>query len=283
MDVRTFALLKHIIKTSYIRAIHMQSRHNNYERYFKESEQSCQGYYYPYLQQFIPFSSDKPLRILDVGCGVGGNLAPFARMGHVVKGIDIDSNSIGWAMKLFDKEGLSGTFIHGDIHKYHDTERYDLIMLHDAIEHIPDKAKLITCLQGLLAEQGILYVAFPAWCMPFGGHQQVARTWFVSRCPFIHLLPQRLFVWLLRKLGEPESVIKDFLAIKATRMSIQDFQQLCHDTRYDIVNRKLYLINPHYKEKFGLTPRVLWKGIARIPYVRDFFSTSCHYLVTKKR
>lgn len=261
----------------------MQARHSNYECYFKESEQSCQRYYYPYLQQFISFSQNKPLKILDVGCGVGGNLAPFAHMGHVVKGIDIDSNSIGWAIKLFDKEGLSGTFIHGDIHEYHDTEHYDLIMLHDAIEHIPDKAKLMACLQGLLAEQGILYVAFPAWCMPFGGHQQVARTWFVSRCPFIHLLPQRLFVWLLCKLGEPESVIKDLLAIKATRMSIQAFQRLCHDTGYDIVDRRLYFINPHYKEKFGLTPRVLWKGIAAIPYVRDFFSTSCHYLVTKKR
>ena len=96
----------------------MQARHNNYERYFKESERSCQRYYYPYLQQFMAFSQAKPLRILDVGCGVGGNLAPFARMGHVVKGIDIDSNSITWAMKLFDKQGLPGTFTHGDILEY---------------------------------------------------------------------------------------------------------------------------------------------------------------------
>ena len=260
----------------------MQARHNNYERYFKESERSCQRYYYPYLQQFMAFSQDKPLRILDVGCGVGGNLAPFARMGHMVKGLDIDSNSITWAMKLFDKQGLPGTFTHGDILEYDNMERYDLIILHDAIEHIPDKAKLMNRLQELLTDQSILHVAFPAWCMPFGGHQQVARSWFVSRCPFIHLLPQRLFVWLLRKLGEPESVIKDLLAIKATRMSIQAFQQLCQDMGYDIVDRRLYLINPHYKEKFGLTPRVLWKGIASIPYVRDFFSTSCHYIITRK-
>ena len=137
-------------------------------------------------------------------------------------------------------------------------------------------------LHELLAKDGVLYIAFPAWCMPFGGHQQVARTWFVSRCPFIHLLPQRLFVWLLRLLGEPETVIKDFLGIKSTRMGIQAFQKLCAGTGFEIINRRLYFINPHYEKKFGLKPRMLWRGISCIPYIRDFFCTSCHYLIRKK-
>lgn len=259
----------------------MQARHSNYEDYFKESEKSCEKHYYRYLQQFVSFGGKRPLKVLEVGCGVGGNLAFFARIGCAVKGVDIDAHSIDQAVKLFGKEGLQGTFIHADVLEYVDAERYNLIILHDAIEHISDKDKLMHCLRGLLAEQGVLYVAFPAWCMPFGGHQQVARTWFVSRCPFIHLLPQRLFVWLLRRLGEPDSVINDFLAIKETRMSIQAFLRLCHNTGFDIVDRRLYFINPHYEAKFGLTPRVLCKGLSRIPYVRDFFTTSCHYLIRK--
>lgn len=257
----------------------MQERHTDYERYFDESEQSCQKYYLPYLKECTSLDLSSQTRVLEVGCGLGGNLAPFARLGCRVNGVDIDSLSIDWARKLFAQHGMEGTFTYSDIHEYADDSSYQFIMLHDAIEHIGDKRRLMLRLRELLSEDGILFIAFPAWCMPFGGHQQVARTKFVSRCPFIHLLPRALFVRLLRCLGEPEGVINDFLNIKRTRMSIQAFQKLCNDTGFEIVNRRLYFINPHYEKKFGLKPRILWRGISCIPYIRDFFSTSCHYLL----
>lgn len=260
----------------------MQERHTDYERYFCESEESCQKYYLPYLKEYLPFTIEGSSKILEVGCGLGGNLAPFARMGCSVSGVDIDSLSIDWVKKLFPKYGLNGVFTCCDIHDYKDEDSYQLIMLHDAIEHIQEKKKLMLRLRELLDDEGILYIAFPAWRMPFGGHQQVARTKFVSRCPFIHLLPRCMFVWLLRKLGEPEFVINDFLSVKSTRMTIQAFQKLCDETGFEMVNRRLYFINPHYEKKFGLKPRKLWKPIACLPYIRDFFSTSCHYLIRKK-
>lgn len=260
----------------------MQERHIDYERYFRESEESCQKYYLPYLGEYLPFSLEGNLKVLEVGCGLGGNLAPFARKGCCVYGVDIDSLSIDWARNLFLQSGLDGTFTYSDIHDYEDSNSYQLIMLHDAIEHIEDKERLMLRLRELLTKDGVLYIAFPAWCMPFGGHQQVARTKFVSRCPFIHLLPRTLFVGLLRCLGEPEAVIDDFLNIKRTRMSIQAFQKLCSSAGFEIINRRLYFINPHYEKKFGLKPRILWRGISCIPYIRDFFCTSCHYLMRRK-
>lgn len=259
----------------------MQKRHTDYERYFRESEETCQKHYLPYLWEHIPFVIQGS-NVLEVGCGLGGNLVPFGRMDCSVSGVDIDPLSIEWANKLFPKYGLNGTFTCCDIHDYKDTNSYQLIMLHDAIEHIPDKKRLMLRLRELLDKDGVLYIAFPAWCMPFGGHQQVARTKFVSRCPFIHLLPRSIFVWLLRRLGEPESAIKDFLGIKHTRMTIQAFQRLCNETGFEVVNRRLYFINPHYEKKFGLKPRKLWGLIACLPYIRDFFSTSCHYLIKMK-
>lgn len=45
--------------------------------------------------------------------------------------------------------------------------------------------------------------------------------------------------------------------------------------------KNLYL-NPHYEMKFGLKPRILWEIISGIPYIRDFFSTSCHYLIRRR-
>lgn len=260
----------------------MQARHTDYERYFRESEESCQKYYLPYLKEHLPFTFGEGSKVLEVGCGLGGNLAPFAQMGCNVSGVDLDSLSISWANDLFKKYELTGTFTYCDIHDYKDSNSYQFIMLHDAIEHIKDKQRLMLRLRELLDEEGVLYIAFPAWCMPFGGHQQVARTKFVSKCPFIHLLPRGIFAWLLRQLGEPEGVIKDFLGLRETKMSIQAFQKLCEETDLEIINRRLYFINPHYEVKFGLKPRKLWGIIASIPYVRDFFSTSCHYLIRKK-
>lgn len=260
----------------------MQERHTDYGQYFRESEESCKKYYLPYLREHTSLTLGNDTRVLEVGCGLGGNLAPFARMGCNVSGVDIDVNSIERGTTLFREFGLNGILSWCDIHDYEDSGSYQLIMLHDAIEHIYEKELLMLRLRELLSEDGVLYIAFPAWRMPFGGHQQVARTKFVSHCPFIHLLPQSLFVWLLRQLGESETVIRDFLSIKHTRMNIQAFQRLCADANLEIIHRRLYLINPHYEMKFGLKPRILWRAIASIPYIRDFFSTSCHYLIRRK-
>ena len=46
-----------------------------------------------------------------------------------------------------------------------------------------------------------------------------------------------------------------------------------------IADRRLYFINPHYETKFGLRPRRLSPLIGAIPYVRDFFTTSCFYIM----
>lgn len=260
----------------------MQKRHTDYERYFCESKESCEKYYLPYLKEHTPFKYGDSLKVLEVGCGLGGNLAPFARLGYDVSGVDVDSLSIERARELFHKYNLSGTFIHSNIHKYSDNNQYQLIMLHDAIEHIHDKDRLMLRLQELLDEKGFLFIAFPAWCMPFGGHQQVAQSKFVSRCPFIHLLPRHTFAWLLRRMGETENTIKKFLDIRDTRMTIHGFEKLCKKNNLEIVNRKLYFINPHYEAKFGLKPRKLWSCLACTPYIRDLLSTSCHYLIRKR-
>ena len=260
----------------------MQKRHKDYRSYFEESALSSEKYYISYINAHAGLTVRAHMKVLEVGCGLGGNLLPFARMGCQVSGVDIDHEAIIRARELFTERGLEAQFTYADIHEYRDSTRYDLILLHDSIEHIPDKKRLMLRLRELLDDGGILYIAFPAWCMPFGGHQQAARTKLVSRCPFIHLLPRNVFVWLLHQLGEPDFVIKDFLSVRDTRMPIQAFQKLCKDTGFEVIDRRLYFINPHYETKFGLKPRVLWKVISGIPYIRDFFSTSCHYLIRKR-
>lgn len=46
---------------------------------------------------------DRQLEILEIGCGDGGNLLPFAKSGHLVTGVDISTNRIKDATSFFKK------------------------------------------------------------------------------------------------------------------------------------------------------------------------------------
>ena len=68
--------------------------------------------------------------------------------------------------------------------------------------------------------------------------------------------------------------------IRRSRMTVERFEKLCRAHGFAVLDRTLWLINPHYKAKFGLHPVKLKLGMDRIPYLRNWFSTSCWYVVT---
>ena len=254
----------------------MQERHSNRERYFEEQAQTTARYYIPYI---LKHTGTMPREVLEVGCGEGGNLLPFAQMGCRVTGVDMASSRIEQARAFFAERKQPGTFIASDVFCLEELEcKFSLILVHDVIEHIGDKAGFLQGLRRFLAPGGCLFVAFPAWQMPFGGHQQIARG-AVSRVPFVHLLPAGLYRRVLRWAGERDDTVKELLEIKQTRCTVELFQRVARRAGYDLVNRQLYFINPHYEVKFGLKPRRLSRFLSALPYLRNFFSTSCFYIL----
>ena len=255
----------------------MQERHIDRNRYFEEQAQTCRKYYIPYIKNHI---GHLPHKVLEVGCGEGGNLLPFAESGCEVVGVDIARSRIEQAQSCFIDSNQKGTFIASDIFQLSSLEKsFPLILIHDTVEHIEHKAQFLSGIKKYLSSGGAIFVAFPAWQMPFGGHQQIARGKVISHLPFIHLLPRFLYRWVLKACGEKEDTIKELLSIKQTRCSIEMFRNIAGQAGYRITDERLYLLNPHYEVKFGLSPRKLSKGIAMIPYIRNFFSTSCFYML----
>lgn len=123
------------------------------------------------------------------------------------------------------------------------------------------------------------FVAFPAWQMPFGGHQQIARSAVLSHLPFVHLLPAALYRALLRAFGESRATEAELMAIKSTCCTIEVFERCAARAGLVVADRCLWLVNPHYETKFGLRPRRLCAPLAALPWVRNFFSTSCWYVL----
>ena len=263
----------------------MQARHLDRKRYFEESAITSARFYFPYIERFHPITKDS--RILEIGCGEGGNLKPFAKAGCSVIGVDMAHIRIEMARHFFAAEGLEGRFECDDFLKFpvprEDKEKFDVVILHDVIEHVPDKYAFMDHLRKFMRADGILFVAFPAWQMPFGGHQQICRNRIWSKIPFFHLLPCSWYHFILKKLaGEKDNTIKELLYIKKCRCPIEQFEKVIKTVNLSILNRQLWFINPHYQQKFGLNPKKLCLPISRIPLLRNFCSTSCFYLLKRQ-
>jgi hypothetical protein len=127
----------------------------------------------------------------------------------------------------------------------------------------------------------VVFFAFPPWYMPFGGHQQICRSKWLSKLPYYHLLPMRLYQQVLRWGGERAQTIQELREIKETGISIERFERILRKHNYGVLQRKIFLINPIYQYKFGWAPRSQSTWLSRLPYLRDFFSTAVYFLVRK--
>lgn len=256
----------------------MQERHSDRQLYFSEQGITTLRYVIPFIERVHPVTPDS--RILEIGCGEGGNMNPFLQIGCKVTGIDINRRQIEIAREIYrehpQRENL--TLICEDIYKVTGlNESFDIIILRDVIEHIPGQERFLPLLRQFLAPGGVIFIGFPPWQNPFGGHQQICNNKILARLPWFHLLPRSLYEKILLK-GNVDP--KGLLEIKDTGISLERFLRIVRKEQFVIAEEELYLINPNYEVKFGFKPRKLWK-IGNIPYLRNFYTTCGYYLLTK--
>lgn len=256
----------------------MQERHRNRLLYFNEQAQTTEKYVIPFIEEV--FTLRPGLKILEIGCGEGGNLKPFLDRGYDCTGIDINAKQIENAKLFFaGHEHIDKlTLITDDIYDIKKPQRYDLIMLRDVIEHIPNQERFMAFLKNFMAPDGIVFFGFPAWQMPFGGHQQVCIS-FISKMPFIHLLPAKVYAWLLRKAGEDEARVLDLLQIKETGITIERFERILRHENYTILKKTLWFIQPNYEVKFHLRKLRVAPILRSLPWIRNFYTTAGYYVI----
>lgn len=101
------------------------------------------------------FSDTDKLKVLDIGCGGGLVCEPFARLGHIVTGVDQSQEAIQIATSHANEQGLNILYHCGDIQDTHET--YDVITLLEVLEHVDNPQHLLKAALKLLAPGGLIF------------------------------------------------------------------------------------------------------------------------------
>ncbi|MDR2579029.1 MAG: class I SAM-dependent methyltransferase [Chitinispirillales bacterium] len=262
----------------------MQDRHKDDEMYFKELAKGTGDYVIPYIESVkkIPENSV----VLEIGCGQGGNLYPFLEKGCRAIGIDKNDGKVGFANDFFKncKNAHNLTLLNMNFYEVdpNSLPKADFVLIRDVLEHIVNREAFFERLKEFLADGAVIFNAFPPWRMPFGGHQQGLKNRLLSKLPWFHLLPCCIFELILKIAGEDEKLYKDLLRdeVRRTKLSIREYKKLLKKSGFEIEKETYYLVNPSYKLKFGLKPRIL-PGILKIPFLCDFYTTAHYSVITK--
>jgi len=258
-----------------------QQRRSNRNIYFQEQHYTTSTYVAPYINEYKAVT--KSSRILEIGCGEGGNLKHFIDLGCKVVGLDISEHKIALAKELcseFCEDTDNLTLICDNVYNQSKETlgEFDIVMMRDVIEHIPDQKRFLKFLRQFLDPTGIIYFGFPPWQMPFGGHQQGLKN-KLSKVPYVHLLPNPLYLTLMKVFKTEDRQIQSMLNTKSTGISIEQFKKYTRSAGWKIVDESPYFINPNYDAKFNLKPRKQSQIAYAIPYLRNYITTCAYFLI----
>lgn len=257
--------------------------HKDKATYFNYQYLTAREYIIPFITQVKPQRDIG--RVLEIGCGEAGVLKAFVEIGCTCLGIELSPSRTKTARRMHADAVAAGKidFINRDIYDIDPEqdldEKFDLIILKDVIEHIPEQGVFIPRLREFLRPGGVIFFGFPPWQMPFGGHQQVCKSHLLGRWPYLHLLPRGMYRSVLRWGGESEMTQNGLLEIYDTRISIERFERILRRSGLRVLRRTLWLLNPIYKYKFGKGPYRQSTIIATVPFIRNFLTTAAYYVV----
>lgn len=156
---------------------YFQNDSGNYQKSYEEWELK----YFEDESKIIEFYTDeRKLKILDLGCGEGFQSAYFLKKGHDITCVDYSE----FGLKRHNSH-LSKYFVKKEILEFlkSSNDRYDLILLKNVLEHVPDSRGLLELIKTQMHEESILYIDVPN---DFSAFQQFLQsksytedTWFV--------------------------------------------------------------------------------------------------------
>jgi SAM-dependent methyltransferase len=232
----------------------------------------------PWLDPHVSLAG---LAVGDFGCHQGGMLQGLREEAGVGSGIGFDVDEASIRRSPFEQNGrfrlVSADILEIDAARY----QFDLILLRDVIEHTPNPVAILEKARTCLTNGGRIFVSFPPYYSPFGGHQHEASnaTRFV---PFIHYVPDVLFYSLSRfrdtAYMSAEDTLADVRSVRQTRLTLAKAEQAFSRAGLRIEVQEFFLFRPEFHIRYGLSS---WKIplIHRVPIVREVMTLGAYFLL----
>ncbi len=108
-----------------------------------------------FTRDMVP--AEKPLAVLDIGCGTGLNAARLSEHGHTVSGIDISDE----AVKRFEARGFNGKKANIEEGFPYEDGAFDVVFASEVIEHVVDTEFFLKEANRVLRPGGMIVMSTP--------------------------------------------------------------------------------------------------------------------------
>ena len=100
--------------------------------------------YAPWMPSVMGFKRYRGKRVLELGAGIGTDLAQFAANGALVTDLDLSSGHLMHAQENFQRRGLTGEFIQGDCENIPlPSDSFDAVYSNGVIHHTPNTKAVV--------------------------------------------------------------------------------------------------------------------------------------------
>ncbi len=119
--------------------------------YWHDALLSGHGFYFSLIERYV-----RPGTLFDIGCGNGHLMEAAMGRGWSVRGYDVDEKST-----QIVAERLGVEVNNGDLFSINPGEGYDLVSMHQVLEHLKDPNRYLNKIRSLIKDDGYLFVAVP--------------------------------------------------------------------------------------------------------------------------
>jgi 2-polyprenyl-3-methyl-5-hydroxy-6-metoxy-1,4-benzoquinol methylase len=104
------------------------------------------------------YSAEKKLTVLDFGSGVGEEIIKFSKKGYDVTFCDVDGKTSNFVKHRLKHRNLTAKFvpIEGGFPVL--SKKYDIIIVFDVLEHVPNPVQLLRFLVNRLSHKGVMAI-----------------------------------------------------------------------------------------------------------------------------
>ena len=123
--------------------------------WFLEVERHRYEIYAPWMREVMEFTQHSGQDVLEIGGGIGTDLAQFAKNGARVSDIDLAAGHLQLAQENFRLRGLEGQFIHHDAETLpFDAASFDVVYSNGVLHHTPNTGAVVREIHRVLRPGG---------------------------------------------------------------------------------------------------------------------------------